>query len=429
MVVPHWSDFPGWVRAAGRLYAVSLVFAAVLPGQTRGGELSELLAEALQANPEIVAAQKRYEASRQRPTQVSSLPDPMFSPGYNSNGRPWPGAALGMEPTSQIGFMVSQEFPFPGKRKLAGDMAVKESEAEWQQYEQVRLGVVSRLKQAYYRRAYAFAAVDVLDRSLDLLGKFLRITEARYSVGKAAQQDVFKAQTQISILQTRKVQLEREKRARAAEINSLVNRPPGGHLPRPAALLPMEIPAKLEELYAAAQVNSPLLRREEKMIQRAEVAVNMARKEYYPDFTLNGGYYNMGRMPDMYMFRADFKIPLYFFRKQRAAVTEQSQALIGSRKSYESASQELHYRIQDDYSMSQASEQLVRLYGQTVIPQASLALESSLSSYETGSVDFLTVFMNYITVVEYEMNYQEELQNFYLALARLEEMTAIPLTH
>jgi len=131
----------------------------------------------------------------------------------------------------------------------------------------------------------------------------------------------------------------------------------------------------------------------------------------------------------MYMFRADFKIPLYFFRKQRAAVTEQSQALIGSRKSYESASQELHYRIQDDYSMSQASEQLVRLYGQTVIPQASLALESSLSSYETGSVDFLTVFMNYITVVEYEMNYQEELQNFYLALARLEEMTAIPLTH
>jgi hypothetical protein len=78
--------------------------------------------------------------------------------------------------------------------------------------------------------------------------------------------------------------------------------------------------------------------------------------------------------------------------------------------------------------MSQTSEQLVRLYGQTVIPQASLALESSLSSYETGSVDFLTVFMNYITIVEYEMNYYEELQNFYLALARLEEMTARPLT-
>ncbi len=407
----------------------AILVAPFAMAQAADPELATLLSEALRSNPEVVAAQRRYEASRQRPSQASSLPDPMFSPGYNSNGRPWPGAGLGMEPTSQIGFMVSQEFPFPGKRKLAGEMAVKEAEAEWQQYEQVQLSVVSRLKQAYYRRSYAFAAVDVLDRNLDLLRKFLRITEARYSVGKAAQQDIFKAQTQISILETKKVQLDREKRAREAEINSLVNRAPGANLARPAALRPVPLPAKLEELYASARQNSPMLRRDEKMIQRAEVAVNMARKEYYPDFTLNGGYYNMGRMPDMYMFRADFKIPLYFFRKQRAAVTEQSQTLAQSRKTYESTNQNLHYRIQDDYFMTQTSEQLIRLYGQTVIPQASLALESSLSSYETGSVDFLTVFMNYITVVEYEMNYYEELQNFYLALARLEEMTARPLTN
>lgn len=390
--------------------------------------LGDLLAEALRSSPEIAAAQKRYEASRQRPSQASSLPDPMLSPGYNSNGAPWPGARLGTEPTSNIGVMLSQEIPFPGKRKLAGDMAVKEAEAEWQQYQQVQLNVVARLKQAYYRRSFAFAAVDVIDRNLELLRKFLRITEARYSVGKAAQQDVFKAQTQISILETKRVQLEREKRAREAEIISLVNRPPGSSLGRPTEMRPIPVPVKLEELYAAARENSPMLRRDEKMIQRAEVAVNIARKEYYPDFTLNGGYYNMGRMPDMYMFRADFKIPLYFFRKQRAAVTEQSQTLVQSRRAYEATNQSLHFRIQDDYLMAQTSEQLTRLYGQTVIPQASLALESSLSSYETGAIDFLTVLMNYITVVEYQMNYYEELQNFYLALARLEEMTARPLT-
>jgi outer membrane protein TolC len=73
--------------------------------------------------------------------------------------------------------------------------------------------------------------------------------------------------------------------------------------------------------------------------------------------------------------------------------------------------------------MAETASQLVKLYEQAVIPQARLALESSLSSYETGSVDFLTVFMNYTTVVEYQMNYYDELQNFYLALARLEEMT------
>lgn len=411
-----------------RFIALLTISVSVLLGQSQQTDLGGLLAEALQSNPEILAAQKRYEASRQRPTQASSLPDPMFSPGYNSSGRPWPGAGLGKEPLSQIGFMVSQEVPFPGKRKLAGDMAVKESEAEWQLYQQVQLSVVSRVKQAYYRRAYAFAVAGVLERNLDLLRKFLLITEARYSVGKAAQQDIFKAQTQISILETKRVQFEREKRARQAEINSLVNRPPGSPLAKPSELRPIPIPAKLEELFASARENSPMLRVDEKMIQRAEVAVNMALKGYYPDFTLNGGYYNMGGMPDMFMFRADFKIPLYFFRKQRAAVTEQSQSLAQSRRTYEATNQSLHFRIQDDFLASESSEQLVRLYGQTVIPQATLALESSLSSYESGSVDFLTVFANYVTVVEYQMNYYEELQNFYLALTRLEEMTARPLT-
>jgi len=68
-----------------------------------------------------------------------------------------------------------------------------------------------------------------------------------------------------------------------------------------------------------------MLHRDEKMIQRAELAVNMARKEYYPDFTLERRLLQHGRHVPMYMFRADFKIPLYYFRKQRAAVTEQSQ--------------------------------------------------------------------------------------------------------
>lgn len=411
-----------------RFIALLTISVSGLLGQSQQTDLGGLLAEALQSNPEILAAQKRYEASRQRPTQASTLPDPMFSPGYNSSGRPWPGAGLGKEPLSQIGFMVSQEVPFPGKRKLAGDMAVKESEAEWQLYQQVQLSVVSKLKQAYYRRAYAFAVTGVLERNLDLLRKFLLITEARYSVGKAAQQDIFKAQTQISILETKRVQFEREKRARQAEINSLVNRRPGSPLAKPSELRPIPIPAKLEELFASARENSPMLRVDEKMIQRAEVAVNMARKGYYPDFTLNGGYYNMGGMPDMFMFRADFKIPLYFFRKQRAAVTEQSQSLAQSRRTYEATNQSLHFRIQDDFLTSESSEQLVRLFGQTVIPQATLALESSLSSYESGSVDFLTVFANYVTVFEYQMNYYEELQNLYLALTRLEEMTARPLT-
>lgn len=406
-----------------RLLIACLLPVALLPAAETPGDLASLLSEALRNNPEILAAQKKYEAARQRPSQVSSLPDPMFSPGYQSNGRPWPGAGLGSMPTSSIGFMVAQEVPFPGKRKLQGEMAVKEAEAEWQDYQQAQLSVVSRIKQAYYRRAYAFAAVGVLDRNIELLQKLRKITEIRYAVGRAAQQDILKAQTQLSILETKRVQLEREKDAREAEIASLLNRRPGSRIPPPAQLEARALGVGLEELYAAARQNSPMLGRDEKMIQHAELAVNMARKEYYPDYTIRAGYFNMGGMPPMYQASVDFKIPLYFFRKQRPGVTEKSQELSRSRRMYEADSQALNFRIKDDHLMAQSSAQLVELYSKSVIPQASLTLESSLASYETGAVDFLTVFMNYIAVVEYEMNYYEELQNLYLSLSRLEEMT------
>jgi outer membrane protein TolC len=101
--------------------------------------------------------------------------------------------------------MVSQEIPAPGKLKLKGDMASKEAQAEFQQYQAVQLVVISRLKQAYYRLQNTYAATDLLIRNRDLLEKLLKVTEDRYSVGRAAQQDVFKAQTQISILETRLV--------------------------------------------------------------------------------------------------------------------------------------------------------------------------------------------------------------------------------
>ncbi len=398
--------------------------------QTQDTRLSlrELTSEALKNNPEIVAAQKKYEAARQRPTQESSLPDPMLSLGYNSTGSPRPFAGIGRDPVANAGVMVSQEVPFPGKLKLRGGMAAKEAEAEFQQYQAVQLGVLSRLKQAYYRLQYTYAASGVLTRSRELLNKLLKVTESRYSVGKAAQQDVFKAQTQISILETRLVKLEQERMAREAEINSLLNRARGTPVRRPEDLKPNETITTLEELFAAARQNSPMLRRDQKMIERTELAVNMARKEYYPDFTLNAGYYNMGSMPAMYEFRADFKLPIYFWRKQRAGVNEQAGNLSQARRNYEATGQLLNFRIKDDYLMAQASAKLMKLYSQTVVPQASLALESSLSTYETGTVDFLSVLSNFTMVLDYEMNYYDEALNYALALSRLEETTGQPLT-
>src|SRR5262245_10540006 len=146
--------------------------------------LGSLIAEAMRNNPEILAAQKRYEAMRQRPTRESSLPDPMFSMGWSSNGNPLPGAGLGSNPTSNIGVSLAQELPAPGKLRLRGEIASKEAEAEFQQYQAVKLGVISRLKLAYHQLHHAYDASKIMRHEQKLVDNFMQIAESRYSVGK-----------------------------------------------------------------------------------------------------------------------------------------------------------------------------------------------------------------------------------------------------
>jgi outer membrane protein TolC len=325
--------------------------------------------------------------------------------------------------------MASQEFPWPGKLRLRGDIARREADAEAEEYRAVELNVVSRLKQAYHRLHHAYQMQGVLERNSDLLRNLLSVTEARYSVGKAPQQDVFKAQTQLSVIETRVIQMERERHAREAEINALLDRRPDSPLGRPPDERADTIGFTLADLEAKAGEGAPELRRDRKMLERAETALNLAHKDYYPDTTLNAGYYNMGAMPPMYMFRADVKVPIYYRHKQRAAETEQAEGVAEARRTYEAASQSLLYRIQDDYLTAQTASKLMEIYDKTILPQARFAVDSSLASYENGTTDFLNVLNNYMAVFDAEMNYHEQMQEFHLALARLEELTGVELVH
>ncbi len=409
---------------------LALFFAAVAAATSQETrlQLGDLVWEALERSPEILAAQKRYEAARQRPSQESSLPDPMLSLGYNAAGGPLPVQGLGKEPVANVGLMVSQEFPFPGKRKLRGDIAASEAGAEFDQYLMTRLSVVSRVKQAYYRLAYLYGAIDTLSRERDLMRQLLRVGEARYATGKGGQQDIFKAQTQLSVMETRIERLRQEIPSRQAEINSLLNRAVDAPLARPADLTPEPIGVALDDLMTQVRKDAPMLRREQKMVEKTELALNLARKDYYPDYTISGGYYYMGGMPAMYMARVDFKLPGYFWRKQRAAVAEQAASVAGARHEYRAANQELSFRVKDEYLMAETSYRLMNMYSSTVVPQASLALQSSLASYQTGAVDFLSVLMNFTTMLDYELSYQDESLSYFQALTRLEEMTGVDVT-
>jgi outer membrane protein, heavy metal efflux system len=400
---------------------VTLLVAAPLAAQPPERlAIADVVAEALRSHPEIAAAEHRYEAAGQRPIQERGLRDPMISTGYNSSGNPLPGAGLGSEPTANIGVMVSQEIPYPGKLALRG--------AEQQLIEAARLNVTARVKQAYYSLAYAYAVGDVLARNKALLDTLLTVSENRYSVGQAAQQDVIKAQTQLSILELQQQRIAQQRASQAGALNALLNRAASSPLARPddLALVPFEY--ELDALIAVATLHTPMLQRDRVMIDRSQLAVDAARRDYKPDFALSGGYAFMGAMPSMYEFRFDVKVPLQRARRA-AAVAEQLSSLQAARSTYDGSRLTLQGRLQEDYQMASTSARLATLYRQTVLPQARLALESSMASYQTGAVDFLSVLTNFGSVLEYEMTYFGELTAFHVAVSRLEEMTGTPLVH
>lgn len=407
--------------------ALAALASAVNGWAIEPARLNDLIREALAGNPEILAAQKRYEAARQRPAQESSLPDPVLSLGYASNGGPLPGQGLGTQPTSNIGFMVSQEIPSSGKRKLRGDIAAKEADAEFQEYLAVQLSVRSRVTQAFHRLHHAYAALDILTENKDLLAQVIRVSEARYSAGKAAQQDILKAQTQLSILEARIVEKQQDRNIAESEINAVLNRRPGTPLGIPEDSQPEPLGLTVDELLAKAAGASPDLRRAQEVIQRNELAVNLARKDFQSDYTVSAGYFNMGGMPPMYQFRVDVPIHLHTGQRQRPALDEQVHRLHESRYEFEAADQDLQFRVREAYLAAQTAYRLVKLYADTILPQSSLTIESSLPSYETGGTDFLSVLTNIMTKVDSEERYHEQVMMYEVARARLEELTGVPL--
>jgi len=387
--------------------------------------LADLVAEALLRNPDVLAAQRRYEATRQRPVQERTLPDPVVSVGWNSVKYPLPGAGLGSEPMANIGVVASQDFPYPGKLRLRALIATKEADAEAQQYRATALSVVARLKLAYFGLAHSFEITEVLDRNRDALRSLLRVTEERYAVGRAQQPDVFRTQTQLTLLEARLTQTDLEVRTRTAEINSLLGRPIDATLARPEPPHEARLEFTREDLLAKARDAAPALVREQKMIERGDSAVHLARKGSSPDFTLSGGFYTMGAMGELYMLRADVRLPRG--SRVHAEIAQRTEEAAAARRSYEAAARSLEFKIQESYAAAQTAQHLADLYLQTALPQVRLTSESALLSYESGSSDFLSVLANYIAAFEYELNYHEQLHEFHMALVRLEEITGVEL--
>ena len=394
------------------------------PNGTQG--LDDLVQEALKQNPGVQSALRQVEALRHRVPQAKALPDPTVSVGWAGNITPF--SVQQGDPSSYRGVSASQALPYPGKLKLRGQIAGREAEAAWWDYEAARRKLVADVKSAYYDYFATSKAVEITQKNKDLLQKLSSIAEARYRVGKGVQQDVLRSQVEISLLLQRLTVFEQQQRTTQAKLNTLLYRDPEAPLPSPASFEPAKLGHSLDELYTLAREQDTGLQREQRMIERNQYAVNLAEKDYRPDFNVSYMYQQRPELPDMHGFTITANIPIFYKTKQREAVREQTEQLTSSQRSKENRQTELFFAVKQQYLLAKSSEQLLKLYSQAVVPQSSLALESSMASYQVGTVDFLTILTNFTVVLDYEVSYYRELANYQMALANLEPLVGVELT-
>jgi outer membrane protein TolC len=328
---------------------------------------------------------------------------------------------------AMAGFSVSQEVPFPGKLSLREDIATWEAKQEKERLWETTLNVISRLKVAYYGLYFVHQSLEIVGKDKDILEKFEKAVEIRYQTGQGIQQDVLKAQVEISRLLDRLIDLEQKRESAEAIINSLLYRSPLAPLGRPEAPKKTPLPQTLEELSTLIEENSPALKAADFMIERNKTALTLAKKEYFPDFVVKTGWFNRQTFKDFWQAGVEIKVPLYFWRKQRSGVTEATESLGEARQSRENVKQMLLAQVKDLYVTAKRAENLITLYETGIIPQATLSLDSAAAGYQVGKVDFLTYLDNFIFLLDAELRFQEELTSFEKAVAQLEETVGIEL--
>jgi len=391
--------------------------------------LSEVLTEAEKNNPQIEAARQGWQAAKQVPTQASTLPDPQFTLQHLSVGSPRPFAGYTNSDFAYIGLGVTQDIPYPGKLHLKGEIAKREADVSQQRVETVRRAVLAQVKASYFQLAYLSKTLAILESDGELLKQVEQAAEARYRSGKGTQQGVLQAQLQKTKLVREIAMHHLEVGKLEAQLKQLLSRPQDSPDIEPAGLTETPLLQNYQELLAAAKAQNPELAASQKMIDKQSLQVDLARKNFYPDFNVQ----YMWQRTDPTQFRAYYmlsfgvRVPIYRSRKQKPELAQAQSEELRARSELEAQSQQVASELRAQYVVVQQTAEMLKIHREGLAPQARSAFQSGLASYQSNKQDFQAVLTAFLDVLHLDEEYWQNLAEYETAIARLEQITGLSL--
>ena len=180
----------------------------------------------------------------------------------------------------------------------------------------------------------------------------------------------------------------------------------------------------VDELLAAARDQNPEVRAQEEMVRHQSLQVELARKDFYPDFNVQYMWQHTAeQFRDYYMLSFGVRIPIYRSRKQRPELAQAAEELNRSRREYEAQVQQSYFDTRDQYIQADTAARVLKMYREGLIPQAASTFKAGLAAYEANRQDFETLVNSFLDVLQLDEEYWRTLLDHEMAVARLEQIT------
>src|SRR5215469_12140820 len=392
-------------------------------------KLADLLVEAEHNSPQIQAARRGWQAAEQIPSQVSTLPDPQFVLQQLSVGSPRPFAGYTNSDFAYVGLGFSQDIPYPGKLRLRGEVAKKDADVSQQQYESVRRAVLTDLKTTYFLLAYLSKRHAVLEGDRQLLQQVELAANARYRSGMGNQQEIIQAQLQETKLLREITENELERGKAHAHLKQLLDRTQSSPDVETVELSDTTATYTYDQLLSAARTNNPEIAGAQKMVEKQGLQVDLAKKDFYPDFNLQ----YMWQRTDPTQFRAYYmltfgvRVPIYRKRKQQPELAQAEADHSRARSEYEMQSQHVAFELRQQYLEAEKSEELLKIYREGLLPQARAEVQAGLAAYQSNRLDFQALLNSFLDVLKLDEEYWQTLSQHETAFSQIEGITGLSL--
>jgi len=389
---------------------------------SEGCSISDLVAYAYKTNPSIKSARENWKGIIGRYRVETAYPDPEVTSSY------YPKPLM-----AEYELMISQMIPFPGKLSKAGEVVEVEIQMARLDLDKALRDIVVGIRESYHELLYIRDAKKVVALTRDLLEHLRKVGETAYAQERTTFFDVVKAQSQLAQLQYDAVLLEDLEQTEKAQLNALLNRPPGSEIKLLSGEPLFPLVYKLEELYGLAHKYQEEIRLAEIQIHKARARIGLAKYEYLPSFRV-GLSYAKGN-PDMVPpeFRdavgVQFGVSLPLWLDKNAGRLQEARAEEQKALSMKATQiNQTNAMIRNLYFRLQNSERLIRLYRDQLLPQAARAMEIAETWFREKQGSFSDFTETEAVYYNFQLSLARAKADYGKYLAQIERLCGLSLT-